>query len=165
MAGFFFFNVRVRFRIFLFVSYWVWRHVCQAFVRWQKLSTCFHQSQTSPSTLTQSSKWQGCSVVVVFGLFCSLFNNDGSKLSCCLGCGGCHAVWHYVSLSPFHRAYCCALSGGKLSQFSQMPSYSHLLGEERAILGIYLLKFENCWFLFCQKKCRKQTCKDSASAS
>jgi len=48
-------------------------------------------SQTSPSTLTDPVN-DRAAVVVVLGLFCSLFNRDGSKLNCCLGCGGRHAV-------------------------------------------------------------------------
>ncbi len=79
-------------------------------------------------------------LVVVFRLFCSLFHRDGSKLNCCLG------LWRpscsvtlclFVSFAQsILKTFCFyASGGGELSRFSQMLSYSHLLGEERAILG------------------------------
>lgn len=79
-------------------------------------------------------------LVVVFRLFCSLFHRDGSKLNCCLG------LWRpscsvtlclFVSFAQsILKTFCFyASGGGELSRFSQMLSYSHLLGEKRAILG------------------------------
>ncbi len=78
-------------------------------------------------------------LVVVFGLFCSLSHRDGSKLNCCLGLCRASCLWHCVFLSPLQsilKTFCFyASGGGELSWFSQMLSYSHLLCEERAILG------------------------------
>lgn len=127
------------FAFLAFQCYKVWSCVCQPFVCWQKLWRCFHQSQTSPSTLTWSSKWQG-RLVVVFRLFCSLFHMDGRKLNCCLGMlrpSCCVTLCLFVSFAQsILKTFCFYASGrGKLSRFSQMLSYSHLSGEERAILG------------------------------
>lgn len=82
----------------------------------------------------------GLRVVVVFRLFLFPLSKGWKQTellsemwpSCCVTL----CLFVSVALSILKTFCFYASSGGKLSQFSQKPSYSHLSSEERAILGI-----------------------------